>query len=210
MVERVFLQDPYKQALFAKVVAVQGNAVEFDRTLFFGESKAYGHPQPGDRGHFFCGGAKTWVQRVVDRENRVVHYVDGVVPAVGAEARLHLDWDRRFPIMRAHTALHLFLEAFTAARAGELLAPPEVVTGGQVKVQVQFKAYSPKVLAGLVETVRARIRENKPLTVSYMPRDDAARIALPQPFLDAVAPGEPTLRLVRVEGGTAVPPSTRT
>lgn len=200
MVERVYLQDPYKQGLFAKVVAVAGNRVEFDKTLFHGESRAYGHPQAGDRGHFFHGGSKTWVQRVVDRENRVLHFVDGVAPEVGAEARLHLDWDRRFPIMRAHTALHLFLKALTEARAGEVVAPPEVVAGGQVKLVVRFKAYSPPVLAGLVGAVRERIKENRPVTTRYAAREDAERASDPQAFLDGSAPGEPTLRLVEVEG----------
>lgn len=198
--ERVFLQDAYRQAIFAKVVAVQGNRVEFDRTLFYGETKTYGHLQASDRGHFFHGGAKTWVQRVVDRENRILHYVDGVPPEVGADARLHLDWERRFPLMRAHTALHLFLRALQETKAGEVLAPPEVVAGGQAKLHVRFKAYSPKLLADLVALVRSRVAENRPVTSRYVARDDLVHVATPQPHLDAIAPGEPSLRLVEVEG----------
>lgn len=117
----LFQDDAYVKSCEAIIVAVEGSLVRLDRTVFY----PTGGGQPGDTGTLSVEG-KTY--RIIDTRKGndhldVVHVIadeDGV-PAVGAKAVAHLDWDRRYAHMRMHTAMHLVC----ALIEGD-------VTGGQV------------------------------------------------------------------------------
>ena len=51
LTERLFLEDPVRAHCLAVVHQVRGSAVVLDRSVVYGESRAYGHPQPGYRGN---------------------------------------------------------------------------------------------------------------------------------------------------------------
>jgi misacylated tRNA(Ala) deacylase len=117
MAELLFREDPYLKACDATIVALHGDAVELDRTLFY----PLGGGQAGDTG-------KIGPWRVLDTRKGpaggdcVLHVLEpGAAPAVGARVELALDWERRHRLMRMHTALHLL---------GAVVKAP--VTGGRI------------------------------------------------------------------------------
>lgn len=103
----VFYEDPYLTGLHAQVTAVDGDWVQFDRTVFYPE----GGGQPGDTGRLLCG-ART-LQVVETRKgtspgtirHRIAEPGHGLQPGESVEQRL--DWERRHRHMRMHTCLHL-------------------------------------------------------------------------------------------------------
>ena len=96
--------------------------VLLDRTIFY----ATGGGQPGDTGHLeLADGRRIDIATTVygETKSEIVHVpAEGQeLPAAGDKVVLHLDWDRRYKLMRVHTALHLLSVVL-----------PYPVTGGQI------------------------------------------------------------------------------
>jgi alanyl-tRNA synthetase len=95
----MFRGDPYMREFDAKVVSVDGNFVVLDQTCFFPR----GGGQVGDIGEL--SGA-----RVVDTlrdGDEVRHILDDAKFEIGQRVHGAIDWDRRYRIMRLHSASHL-------------------------------------------------------------------------------------------------------
>jgi misacylated tRNA(Ala) deacylase len=99
--------DAYLKEIYAAVVAVEGDRVALDETVFY----ARGGGQPADRGTLSWDGGEA---RIVDvrREKgeaggRIWHLLEGQTPPEGERVHGELDWERRHALMRAHTALHV-------------------------------------------------------------------------------------------------------
>ncbi|MBA5776434.1 alanyl-tRNA editing protein [Stappia sp. F7233] len=123
MTEPLFRDDAYLKSCEAAVVAVNDRGgIILDRTVFY----ATGGGQPGDIGHLeLDGGKRVDIATTVygDTKSEIVHVpAEGQpLPGVGEKVAVHLDWDRRFRLMRVHTALHLLSVVL-----------PYPVTGGQI------------------------------------------------------------------------------
>jgi misacylated tRNA(Ala) deacylase len=105
----LFREDAYARECEATILAVtpEGGIV-LDRTVFY----AQGGGQPGDAGTITAAdGTDHAVTNTVYGPDRkqILHQVGPAASSLGAgdTVRLRLDWDRRYPRMRIHTALHL-------------------------------------------------------------------------------------------------------
>ncbi len=79
------------------------DGVELDRTVFYGR----GGGQPGDVGTLRYAGGLVEVVDTIRREGRIIHVVaDPLGLEPGTEVEGVIDWDRRYRLMRTHTALH--------------------------------------------------------------------------------------------------------
>jgi misacylated tRNA(Ala) deacylase len=121
--ERLFLADPQLATATAIVVAEGDGRVELDRTVFYARSGG----QPGDEGVLRWNGGEMAVADTVKGEGDAILHVPGagsVVPPVGARVEMAIDWERRYRLMRSHTAMHLLCAVL----------PGAAVTGGSVGV----------------------------------------------------------------------------
>ena len=124
MTEPLFREDAYLRECDARVVAVtpEGGVV-LDRTVLY----AQGGGQPGDPGTIRrADGQEIAVANTVYGPDRkaIVHVPatpGGPLPEPGETVRVVLDWERRLPRMRVHTALHLLSVVL-----------PYPVTGGSI------------------------------------------------------------------------------
>lgn len=124
MTEFVFRSDSYLRSLDAVVSEITPeHGIVLDRTIFYASSGG----QPNDTGRITgSDGRVVPIANVVHPEGdkaRIVHMPAGgaLALAAGDVVRLELDWDRRYRLMRMHTALHLLSVVF-----------PFPVTGGSV------------------------------------------------------------------------------
>jgi misacylated tRNA(Ala) deacylase len=117
LTELLFREDPYLTACEARVVAVYGDAVELDRTLFY----PMGGGQPGDTGRI--GGWCVLDTRKGEAPDSILHLMEpGFDLQKDAFVRISLDWERRYRHMRFHTALHLLGAVVKAAVTGGRMA----------------------------------------------------------------------------------------
>jgi Ser-tRNA(Ala) deacylase AlaX len=98
-----YYQYRYRQEFEALVQAVEGQSVALDRTAFY----PGGGGQPCDLGALAGDGRVCPVLQVRKAGDTVWHAVEGEPPAVGDSLLGRLDWERRYGLMRLHTALHL-------------------------------------------------------------------------------------------------------
>jgi misacylated tRNA(Ala) deacylase len=144
----LFRDDAYLKSCTARVLAAGDGRLVLDRTVFY----PTGGGQPGDSGRIIWSGGDVAVTGAVKGEagQEVVHLVDpgAVLPAPGTEVEAVIDWERRYRLMRMHTALHVMC----AVVRGD-------VTGGQVGEERSRLDFN---LAGEVpekEAVTARLNE---------------------------------------------------
>ena len=103
MTEELASIDSYLSTAEGNVVEWLDDGIVLDRTVFY----ARGGGQPGDIGTISWEGGSVDVIDTVRRSGKIVHVVasdDRPEPGVLVEGVI--DWDRRYRIMRTHTALH--------------------------------------------------------------------------------------------------------
>ena len=189
MAELLFREQPYLKSCEATVVAIHGEAVELDRTVFY----PLGGGQAGDSGRL-----GPW--RVLDTRkgatgNSVLHMLEpGAAPVMGSTLEAQLDWERRHRLMRLHTALHLL---------GAVVKAP--VTGGRIaedKAHLDFDVDMSRLVAGDIEAeLAAYVRAALATRVMWV--SDAELDARPELVKTmSVAPprGEGRVRLLEIPG----------
>lgn len=123
MTTPLFRDDAYLRSCEADVVAVNDlGGIVLDRTVFY----ATGGGQPGDCGYLeLDNGSRIDIATTVyDTDKQTIVHVPAEgqdLPAAGTKLTAHIDWARRYRLMRMHTALHLLS-----------IALPFPVTGGQI------------------------------------------------------------------------------
>ena len=106
MTEQLFREDSYLKECDAVVVAVDGDAIVLDRTVFY----PMGGGQAADTGTIdWEGGSATVIDTRYGDGGAIRHIVEenAARPQAGAQVRASIDWDRRYRHMRMHTALLL-------------------------------------------------------------------------------------------------------
>lgn len=122
MTDELFREDSYLKSCEATVVSAGDGGIELDRTIFY----AMGGGQPGDTGTLVVADGRTVAitNTVKDRDSgKHLHIPAEGAPilAVGDAVTCEIDWQRRFRLMRMHSALHLLCAVIDGG-----------VTGGQI------------------------------------------------------------------------------
>lgn len=122
--ELLFRDDAYLKSAAARVVSVGERGIELDRTLFY----PMGGGQAGDSGTFIRASGERIViadTRKGEGPERVLHIPapGAATPEPGEAVTLELDWERRYRLMRLHTALHLMSCVITAPVTGGNIVP---------------------------------------------------------------------------------------
>jgi len=163
MTEFVYREDSYLQTLPATVTAVtpEGGIV-LDRTIFYATSGG----QPNDQGRIEWDGGVVELSGVVHPDGdktAITHLpvteVHGLRP--GQSVNLVLDFDRRYKLMRMHTALHLLSVVF-----------PFPVTGGSIgedKGRLDFDMPEvPEDLQALEDELNRLVAGNHPVSAEWI------------------------------------------
>lgn len=121
--ELLFRDDAYLREAAGRVTAIDERGVTLDRTIFYPQ----GGGQVGDTGVLVRENGETVSvtdTRKGEAPDSVVHVVAAGLPlAVGDLVTQRLDWDRRYALMRLHTALHVMSCVVVAPVTGGNIAP---------------------------------------------------------------------------------------
>ena len=122
--ELLFRDDAYLRNASARVIAVHEQGIELDRTVFY----AQGGGQVGDTGTLLRASG----ERIPVTDTRKGDAIDSVLhvcapgtppPGIGETLTLEIDWERRYALMRLHTALHVMSCVVVAPVTGGNIAP---------------------------------------------------------------------------------------
>lgn len=169
MKERIYSTDAYATAMAATVVKADtdDNRVLLDRTVFY----PGGGGQPHDLGDLVIGDDRLRVVRVTSDADGVWHWIEGAVPAVGTALTGELDWERRYALMRTHTALHalcgVIWNRFHSPVTGGNMEP------GEGRLDFDIPDWSADVLPVIEAELNQELALRRRVDVSFLPRTAA-------------------------------------
>lgn len=174
MTELLYQTDSYLQEFDSTITSVltEERAVILDRTAFY----PGGGGQPCDFGTLTFDGITHPVNRVKKQGEDVLHFLggEGPLPAPGGASHGKLDWDRRYKLMRTHTALHVLCG--TVFREYGAL-----VTGGDMeplkgRMDFEFANMRGELVREIEAAVNEEIKKAHEIRVRILPREEAFQI----------------------------------
>jgi misacylated tRNA(Ala) deacylase len=193
MTELLAHTDAYLREFEATVVAInpEENAVALDKTAFY----PGGGGQPCDYGWL----GDTLVTKVKRQGEHIWHWLDGELPAAGAIVHGKLDWDRRYKLMRTHTAFHILCGVVWQHYAAQ-------VTGGNMDVlkgrmDFEFETLRRELVKEIEEKLNVEVAAARDVRVKVLPRAEAFQIPdLIRTKINLLPKGITEVRTVEIEG----------
>lgn len=188
--------DAYRRSFASRVAAVDGAAVQLEGGALY----PGGGGQPADHGTLIAGG-ESWEVRgakfVRDGERPGLWYqLDRDGPPVGTELAGELDWQRRYALMRTHTALHILCAVVWRDYGAKVTgASMEPLRG---RMDFEFDSLSAEFVRELEEKCNAEVAAARPTRVDFTPRAEADQD--PDLIRNKVSLLPPSITVVRVVG----------
>jgi Ser-tRNA(Ala) deacylase AlaX len=197
MAELLYLNDSYLKECDASIVSVQdGGKIILDRTIFFPK----GGGVPCDNGKIICCGKEYAVASVQKEAGEVVHYVSGADANLTTGSPVHcvLDWERRYRLMRSHTAAHAL--AAILYREDKVLITGNQIELDKIRFDFNLAQFDAEFLKARIERANAAMKEGHEVKISQMAREDAFKIPEIVKLASALPPAISVLRIVEIEG----------
>lgn len=162
MTDELFRDDAYVSEFEAEVTAVDGEYVTLGGTAFY----PGGGGQVCDTG--IVGGVK--VTEVREKDGEIVHRMPGHNLKVGDRIWCSVDWDRRYDLMKGHTAEHLLFNSLS--RQDPELNIVKIFISPESKYVIVDRDISWEKISDAVRFANKVISENHAVRRSMMSRDD--------------------------------------
>jgi misacylated tRNA(Ala) deacylase len=169
--------------------------VALDRTAFF----PGGGGQPHDLGWI----AEIPVVRVKREGEWIWHWLQGNPPdgllAEGRTVQGRIDWQRRYRLMRTHTAFHILCGVVWRDYQAQ-------VTGGNMeelhgRMDFEFETLRGELVHEIEEKINAEVDAARPVQVRFLPREEAFKIPdLIRTKINLLPPQIQEVRIVEIEG----------
>lgn len=167
--DAVFRDDAYLTETDASVIGINDRGgIILNRTIFYATSGG----QPGDTGRLVrADGSAIAVAATITGESKdeVIHIpADGQASLqLGEAVRLAIDWDRRFKLMRMHTACHLLSVVCPFPITGAAVSEDD----SRVDFDIREAGYSKEEVSGrMMDLVRA----DHPVFIRWITDDEFA------------------------------------
>jgi misacylated tRNA(Ala) deacylase len=168
---------------------------------------------PGGGGQPADSGVLTWVApgssshltyrvtRAKKAGDQVLHLLEGTDPLPAVGSRLHgkIDWERRYQLMRTHTALHILCGVVFRDYGAS-------VTGGdmdplQGRMDFEFETMHKDLVETIEAAVNQEVASARPVRVAILPREEAFKIPdLIRTKINLLPEGIPQVRTVEIVG----------
>lgn len=193
----LYFEDAYLKSFDAKVVATDVQSVALDQTAFY----PGGGGQPADRGNLTFAAGKAAVLRARKRDGEVWHELeDGAsLPEVGQPVHGDLDWDRRYQLMRTHTAMHVLCGVVWIDYGAS-------VTGGNMeplhgRMDFEFERMQKELVQQIEDRINEEVLKAHPVESRILPREEAFAIPdLIRTKINLLPEGIQEVRVVEIKG----------
>lgn len=199
MAELLYQTDSYLREFEAVVTAIdpENHGLILDRTAFY----PGGGGQPSDSGLLEGGGRQYHVSKIKRIAGNLLHLVEGQepLPEVGMIVQGSLNWDRRYQLMRTHSALHVLCGVVFRDYGAS-------VTGGdmdplQGRMDFEFETMHRDLVDEIEAAINAEVEKRHPIRVAILPREEAFKIPdLIRTKINLLPEGIQQVRVVKIEG----------
>jgi len=199
MTDLIYQTDSYRREIdsFVTEVDLSSQGIALDQTIFY----PGGGGQPADRGKLWLDQIEYSVERVKKIGNQVFHYLPGEppTPGVGTMIRAAIDWNRRYQLMRTHTAMHILCGVIFRDYGAS-------VTGGdmdplQGRMDFEFEMLQRELVDEIQKSVNIEVAKARPIEVKILPREQAFNIPdLIRTKINLLPEGIQQVRVVNILG----------
>ena len=174
MTKLLYQTESYIKQFDALVSAIdlENRAVLLDQSAFY----PGGGGQPYDIGTLKMAGALWQVERARKSAEGLWHDLAGnsPLPAVGTVLTGEIDWNRRYQLMRTHTAMHILCGVVFRDFGAQ-------VTGGDMeplkgRMDFEFENMTKELVAVIEEAVNREVAAAREVKVKILPREEAFQI----------------------------------
>ena len=191
----LYMGDSYLKEFQAMVESVKdGKFVVLDRTAFY----PTGGGQPHDTGTIFSDGEEYPVVYAGKFEGKISHEISKPGLKVGDSVQCKLDWDRRYKLMRMHTAAHI-IDAVLYNEASALC------TGNQLdldksRIDFSLDALDRDKIQQYIDTANEWIKKAIDVKIYFLKREEALKIPGVVKLASVMPPEVEELRIVEIPG----------
>jgi misacylated tRNA(Ala) deacylase len=170
MTDKLYHSDAYMKEFKAVIQAVKEDAVQLDRTAFY----PGGGGQPSDQGSISVGGVEIPVTKVKADQGEIWHTLEGESPPVGTSVFGRVDWDRRYQLMRTHTAMHILCGVIWRDFGAS-------VTGGNMeplkgRMDFEFERMQRELVDDIEKRINKEVAAARSVSARILPREEAFEI----------------------------------
>ena len=198
------LEDSYRKECDSTILSVNGKEIVLDQSVFF----ARGGGQPGDKGKITsitnASGTSFDVADVYKKDGVVIHELSSEASGaneslkIGDKVKCEINWDRRYKLMRMHTAAH----TLAATMHNELGV---LITGNQLeedKTRFDFSMedFDRAKFELCVAKANEHLAKDVELKIYSLPREEAMKIPGVVKLAGALPPSINVLRIVEIPG----------
>ncbi len=189
------LENSYLKECEAVVESADANDVVLDCTVFYPQ----GGGQPSDKGTITAqDGRECRVLNVAKKQGKICHELEALGLKPGDKVRCSIDWERRYKLMRMHTAAHV-LAATMHKHANAL------ITGNQLeedKTRFDFKMenFDRDKFEEIVHAANELLSKDIEVRVYVLPREEALSIPSVVKLANVLPPSLKQLRIVEIQG----------
>jgi misacylated tRNA(Ala) deacylase len=206
MTVALYLQDSYMRECDTTVASIRDERfVVLNQTIFYPQ----GVGQPHDTGKIISSGTEYNVVFVGKFSGEISHEVDRVGLKPGDHVHCILDWDRRYKLMRSHTAAHVL--ASIICNKTKALITGNQLSLDKIRFDFNLERFDPDSFLRFVEEANELFKRDIPVKWYELPREEALKIPGIVKMAHAFPPEVSKLRIVEIEdidkqadGGTHV------
>ena len=169
--------------------------VLLDRTAFY----PGGGGQPGDQGELRWAQGSAGLAGFRKDESGPWHLLQGEPPSVGVSVGGRLDWERRYQLMRTHTAMHILCGVIWRRYGAS-------VTGGNMeplrgRMDFEFESMRQELVKEIEELINREVAAAHSVSARTLPRDEAFQIPdLIRTKINLLPAGIAEVRVVEIDG----------
>jgi misacylated tRNA(Ala) deacylase len=196
---QIFHDDSYQKSFTARVIDLneENHGVILDQTAFY----PGGGGQPSDDGWLIVDGKEIQLSGVKKISGEIVHLFPDEITLPDLDTSLNgkLDWERRYKLMRTHTAMHILCGTIFRDYGAS-------VTGGNMeplkgRMDFEFSSLKKELVQLIENSVNHEIKNALPVSWRFIPREEAFQIPdLIRTKINLLPPHISEVRVVEISG----------
>ncbi|GAB4472260.1 MAG: alanyl-tRNA editing protein AlaXM [Anaerolineales bacterium] len=173
------------------------HAIVLDQTVFY----PGGGGQPADCGYLLWKEKQLPVQKVKKSGEDILFYLppEYEIPPLGEMVECHIDWQRRYQLMRTHSAMHVLCGVVFRDYGA-------TVTGGDMeplkgRMDFEFETMHKDLVVAIEEAINQEVEKKLPIRTAILPREEAFQIPdLIRTKINLLPEGIQSVRIVEIVG----------
>jgi misacylated tRNA(Ala) deacylase len=195
----LYQTDSYLREFEAEVIAQEAelNAIILNKTAFY----PGGGGQPADSGYLSLPDLRYRIIRAKKSGENVLHIVEGdnPLPKTGSILKGEIDWERRYQLMRTHTAMHILCGVIFRDYSA-------LVTGGDMdplagRMDFEFETMHKELVNEIEQSINREVFRALPIEVRILAREAAFQLPdLIRTKINLLPEGIEQVRVVEIVG----------